>query len=211
MEIPFLWGSDDAARAYASRKLHNVDVTPSTAIYGAYSMSGSPSSVGHGMSNVPAPAVQGNYGMGGIFDNYGMNMNTPSGAEEPIKSVSYDRPSYAQDAKALLDSEGLAAYIRSGKAGNGSARVQHLLGLGYAPEQIAAAQALINKSVRRAPLPVKTVVPTVTPTVAPKPEAQLAASLFRARQQSARNALGGLSPAEGVQRGIIPYEALAYF
>ena len=135
----------------------------------------------------------------------------PNDTEEPIRSVSYDRPSYAQDAKALLDSNGLAAYIMSGKAGNGTARTQHLLGLGYAPEQIAAAQALINRSVRRAPLPVKAAAPAVTPTVAPKPEAQLAASLFRARQQSARNALGGLSPAEGVQRGIIPYEALAYF
>lgn len=114
--------------------------------------------------------------------------------------------------KSLLDTKGLVSYIMSGKAGNGTARTQHLLGLGYSPEQIAAAQALVNRSMRRTPLPVKTApaaAPAVTST--PKPEAQLAASLFKARQQSARNALGGLSPAEGVQRGIIPYEALAYF
>lgn len=115
--------------------------------------------------------------------------------------------------KSLLDANGLASYIRAGKAGNGTARTQHLLGLGYSPEQIAAAQALVNRSMRRTPLPVKTAPVAAAPAVtsAPKPEAQLAASLFRARQQSARNALGGLSPAEGVQRGIIPYEALAYF
>lgn len=115
--------------------------------------------------------------------------------------------------KSLLDANGLASYIIAGKAGNGTARTQHLLGLGYSPEQIAAAQALVNRSMRRTPLPVKTAPVAVAPAVTstPKPEAQLAASLFRARQQSARNALGGLSPAEGVQRGIIPYEALAYF
>ena len=70
---------------------------------------------------------------------------------------------------------------------------------------------------RRAPAPIPIKAPPTTPaqvlaaTSTPKPEAQLAASLFKARQQSARNALGGLSPAEGGQRGIIPYEALAYF
>ena len=121
--------------------------------------------------------------------------------------------------KPLLDTFGLVSYIMAGKAGNGPKRIQHLLGLGYSPEQILAAQKVINRSMHKAPAPIPIKAPpttptqasVVTPTITPKPEVQLAASLFRARQQSARNALGGLSPAEGVQRGIIPYEALAYF
>lgn len=210
MQVASARFNDKVARANAGRR-YGMGGVPNPAIYGVYGMGGS-SNIG-GMSNLPAPTVQSNYGMGGIFGNYGMSMDVGSGTEEPTKSVSYDRPEYAQDAKALLDDAGLAAYIRSGRAGNGADRVQHLLGLGYSPEQIAAAQALVNRSIRRTPLPVKTAPVAAAPTVTsvPKPEAQLAASLFKARQQSARNALGGLSPAEGVQRGIIPYEALAYF
>ena len=53
-----------------------------------------------------------------------------------------------------------------------------------------------------------------TPTIQGKrtlsQETALAKGMLDYRRQSARNALNGLSPAEAVQRGIIPYEALAY-
>ena len=52
--------------------------------------------------------------------------------------------------------------------------------------------------------------PTIQGRRTPSQEAALAKGMFDYRRQSARNALGGLSPAEAVQRGIIPYEALAY-
>ena len=143
-----------------------------------------------------------------------VNYRTWESTEAPVAS---NGAAVTTAPKNLLDTNGLVSYIMAGKAGNGPKRIQHLLGLGYSPEQVLAAQKVINRSMRRAPAPIPIKAPPTTPaqvlaaTSTPKPEAQLAASLFKARQQSARNALGGLSPAEGVQRGIIPYEALAYF
>lgn len=65
----------------------------------------------------------------------------------------------------------------------------------------------LDKALNR---PKQPFTPTIQGRRTPSQEAALAKGMFDYRRQSARNALGGLSPAEAVQRGIIPYEALAY-
>lgn len=65
----------------------------------------------------------------------------------------------------------------------------------------------LDKALNR---PKQSFTPTIQGRRTPSQEAALAKGMFDYRRQSARNALNGLSPAEAVQRGIIPYEALAY-
>lgn len=90
--------------------------------------------------------------------------------EAPVNSdfTGYPRPAYTK-AGSLLGLDELAKAIMAGKFGNGAARKQALANAGYSANQIAQAQALVNKSipkpVRTAPVVKKTVDTVIAPTV----------------------------------------------
>lgn len=97
-----------------------------------------------------------------VIDRSGIN------GTEPIISPKYDRPAYTK-AGSLLGLDELAKAIIDNKYGVGLARKQKLLSEGYSPEQINAAQKLVNKQmqkpVRTTPVVKKTVDAVITPTV----------------------------------------------
>ena len=177
------------------------------------------------LNSIPNSSAQSNDPVIPEYAQPGLIDERPAYAE-PAAPVydSGDIPAYAQDFnKTLLDTAGLVKLIMSGEAGNGKDRINNLLNKGYSVEQIAAAQAMINKSMKKPKSNKASVQTSAKPRPArrsetitvterkPKPEVQLALSLLNARQQSLRNALKGLSPAEAVQRGIIPVSALQYY
>lgn len=108
--------------------------------------------------------------------------NRPSYAVAPHNdNVGYGRPSYTYGPH--MSAEELAASIMAGKFGNGAARKAQLAQMGYSPEEIAAAQGLINQkmnSLKRNPraavasrgrtVPVA-VAPVSAPVSAPPPQA----------------------------------------
>ena len=100
--------------------------------------------------------------------------NRPSYAVAPHNdNVGYGRPSYTYGPH--MSAEELAAGIMAGKFGNGAARKAQLARMGYSPEEIAAAQGLINQRMaspraavsRRVPRS----VPVSVPVSAPPPQA----------------------------------------
>ena len=93
--------------------------------------------------------------------------------EAPVNSdfTGYPRPAYTYAPKtdSLLGLDELAKAIINNQYGVGLARKQKLLSEGYSPEQIDAAQKLVNKQmqrpVRTAPVVKNTVDAVISPTV----------------------------------------------
>lgn len=74
--------------------------------------------------------------------------------------VGYDRPAYTQPTEEQvansvphMSAEELATGIVAGKFGNGAARRAQLAQMGYSPEEIAAAQQIINQRLRSSRVP----------------------------------------------------------
>lgn len=59
----------------------------------------------------------------------------------------------------------LAYEIKQGQHGNGEKRLQRLVQLGYTPEQIKAAQTLVNQSIRHGTVPTALIKRSIAPTV----------------------------------------------
>ena len=64
-----------------------------------------------------------------------------------------------------FDPAKLAYEIKQGQHGNGTNRIQRLTQLGYTPEQIKAAQDLINQSMKRGTVPTALIKRSIAPTV----------------------------------------------
>ena len=82
-----------------------------------------------------------------------------------VADIGYARPSYTYGPH--MSAEELAAGIMAGKFGNGANRKAQLAQMGYSPEEIAAAQGLINQRMASPRAAVSRHVPRSAPVSAP--------------------------------------------